>query len=157
MIYVTAGENDNITDLDLSWNHIRMKGGKEIAQGVKDNVCLKVFNLSWNGFGDDGAKDIGAVKKNSKKIYIITFKLLSVYRKRNKICNDRHCNKNLTFSYDLGVALKSCSLTTLDLTCNRIQSEGFLSLVQSLKDADTLKVLKVIGCSEKVIQVRQNW
>ena len=64
MIRAILGENDNITDLDLSWNHIRMKGGKEIAQGVKDNVCLKVLNLSWNGFGDDGAKDVGTAKQN---------------------------------------------------------------------------------------------
>ena len=63
LIHAILGDNDNITDLDLSWNHIRMKGGKEIALGVKDNVCLKVLNLSWNGFGDDGAKDVGTSQK----------------------------------------------------------------------------------------------
>ena len=63
LIHAILGDNDNITDLDLSWNHIRMKGGKEIALGVKDNVCLKVLNLSWNGFGDDGAKDVGTSPK----------------------------------------------------------------------------------------------
>ena len=70
--WYTSGENDNITDLDLSWNHIRMRGGIEIAKGVKDSVCLKLFNLSWNGLGDDGAKEMGRYSLNIKKIVILS-------------------------------------------------------------------------------------
>lgn len=40
-------------------------------------------------------------------------------------------------------ALKTSTLTTLDLSCNRIADEGFLNLVKSLKDTDELRELKV--------------
>ena len=55
----------------------------------------------------------------------------------------KNCPRQLDLYTFSGAALKNCALTTLDLTCNRIQSEGFLSLVKALKDTDTLKTLKV--------------
>lgn len=33
--FITAGNNDILTVLDLSWNHLRHRGGIAIARGLK--------------------------------------------------------------------------------------------------------------------------
>ena len=43
----------------------------------------------------------------------------------------------------LGAALNTCTLSTLDLTCNRVQTEGFIALIKSVKTTDDLKSLRV--------------
>ena len=61
---------------------------------------LKLLDVSWNGFGDEGAKE-------------------------------------------LGEALKTSTLQTLDLTCNRVGAEGFIALLKGVKDNYELQNLKV--------------
>ena len=77
-----------------------MKGGVEIAKGLRENAGLKTLRLAWNGFGEEGAKEIA-------------------------------------------LALEGSTLTELDLTSNRIYTEGFLSIMKALKRNDDLKLLKV--------------
>ena len=67
---------------------------------LQDNFGLKHLNLAWNGFGEEGAKE-------------------------------------------LAIALKTSSLSHLDLTNNRIPDEGFLALIKTIKDTDELRCLKV--------------
>ena len=43
----------------------------------------------------------------------------------------------------MAVALKSCTLVSLDLTNNRVGPEGFGCLVKALRDTDYLKKLVV--------------
>ena len=62
-----------------------------------------MLDVAWNGFGDEGAKE-------------------------------------------LGEALKTSTLQTLDLTCNRVGAEGFLALLKGVKDNYELKSLKVSTC-----------
>ena len=40
-------------------------------------------------------------------------------------------------------ALEECSLTALDLSCNRINSPGFLKICQAVEGNEDLRVLKV--------------
>jgi len=37
--------------LYLHWNNIKSSGGAKIFQGLKDNIYLKVLDLSWNSMG----------------------------------------------------------------------------------------------------------
>ena len=43
----------------------------------------------------------------------------------------------------MGTALKTCTLVDLDLTCNRIGAEGFITIIKALKDNDLLRHLDV--------------
>ena len=67
---------------------------------VQDNIGMKVLNVSWNGFGEEG-------------------------------------------SMAMGVALKTCTLTELDMSNNRVGAEGFVAMVTALKNNDDLKKLIV--------------
>ena len=40
-------------------------------------------------------------------------------------------------------ALEECMLTTLDLSCNRINSQGFLRICQAVEGNEDIRVLKV--------------
>ena len=53
--------NDTMTELDLSWNHIRLSGTVAIANGIRDNTQLEKLNVAWNGFSVEGAKAMGRV------------------------------------------------------------------------------------------------
>lgn len=45
-------QNNTLTDLDVSWNHIRPPDLAALSQGLKVNSTLKVLSLAWNGIGD---------------------------------------------------------------------------------------------------------
>ncbi|XP_070198584.1 leucine-rich repeat-containing protein 74B-like [Littorina saxatilis] len=58
--------NDTITTLNLSWNHIRGPGAVGLAQGLGKNSRLTHVNFAWNGFGFEGCVALGqALKANS--------------------------------------------------------------------------------------------
>lgn len=122
------GSNLGIEDLNLSWNHLSMRGAAAVCAALKVTqaqafgVCLTVFcrsclsltftfsqlnstlkhlHLSWNGFGHFGTEKLGqALKQNS-------------------------------------------TLVLLDLSCNHIDDEAVTLLCQGLAANNTLRVLKV--------------
>lgn len=51
--------------LDLSWNNFRHKAAKDIANGIKENVRLKVFNISFNGFDEAGKILAEVIRQNN--------------------------------------------------------------------------------------------
>ncbi len=51
--------NNTITDLDLSWNHLRLDGAVAFARGLGWNTGIVSLNLSFNGFADLGAASMG--------------------------------------------------------------------------------------------------
>jgi len=58
--------NDWIKELDLSNNGLGDDGIKEICEGLKDNKSITRLNLSSNHFGEEGAKALSeALTKNS--------------------------------------------------------------------------------------------
>ena len=58
--------NGGLEYLNLSWNHLRGKGGIAIGRGLRANCSLKTLNLSWNGFADEGAAAVGeSLKENN--------------------------------------------------------------------------------------------
>ena len=44
---------------------------------------------------------------------------------------------------EIANALKSCALTSLDLSCNRIGKEGFAALTKAMNGEEELKILRV--------------
>ena len=122
-----TANNEGLEVLDLSWNHLRMKGAVAFCAGLKVwliieyliaiqhlitmiimyhlhiqvNMMLKYLDLSWNGFGNEGALAMGeALKFNN-------------------------------------------SLVQLNLNNNRLTNEGVGMLCRGLEANDTLRVLLV--------------
>uniref|UniRef100_A0A5F8AQZ3 Leucine rich repeat containing 74B n=1 Tax=Macaca mulatta TaxID=9544 RepID=A0A5F8AQZ3_MACMU len=59
-------ENTGLTELNVSWNHLRGPGAVAFARGLEANIFLKVLDISYNGFGDPGASAVGeALKANN--------------------------------------------------------------------------------------------
>lgn len=63
--------NDDLTELDLSWNNIRKESAEEIFVALGYTNTLERLDLSWNGFGETGGYGLGAVlRTNSSLKYI---------------------------------------------------------------------------------------
>ncbi|CAC5423312.1 unnamed protein product [Mytilus coruscus] len=52
-------ENEMITTLDLSWNHLRGNGAIGIARGLEKNTKLLNLQVAWNGFAFEGCAALG--------------------------------------------------------------------------------------------------
>nr|XP_016847043.1 PREDICTED: leucine-rich repeat-containing protein 74A [Anolis carolinensis] len=110
--------NEALEVLNLSWNHLRMKGAVALSAGLRVRICLmyfrlkcfaegrangtlRVLNVAWNGFGNEGA-------------------------------------------FALGEALKvNTSLNELDITSNHINNEGAIKLSKGLELNGSLRILKI--------------
>lgn len=44
---------------DLSWNYLRLNSAVEIGKAVRYNQTLTYLNLEYNGFGTQGAEELG--------------------------------------------------------------------------------------------------
>ncbi|XP_069129546.1 leucine-rich repeat-containing protein 74B-like isoform X3 [Argopecten irradians] len=64
-------ENEIMTSLDLSWNHIRGYGAIGVAQGLEKNMKLTTVNLAWNGFGFEGCIAMSRVLENNSNLMSI--------------------------------------------------------------------------------------
>lgn len=61
--------NSGLEYLNLSWNHLRGKGGIAIGRGLRANCSLQTLDLSWNGLADEGAAAVGeSLKENNTLI-----------------------------------------------------------------------------------------
>ena len=47
-------------------------------------------------------------------------------------------------SLAMASALEECTLTELNLSCNRVNSKGFIKICQAVGENDDLRVLKVV-------------
>ena len=58
-------ENNSVsTELNLSWNHLRLKGAIAICKSMRENSSIEILDLSWNGFADEGAEVMESLKMN---------------------------------------------------------------------------------------------
>jgi Ran GTPase-activating protein (RanGAP) involved in mRNA processing and transport len=122
-------ENSSITDLDLSWNQIRLKGADAIADGLGKNSTLLVVNLGWNGFGDVGAESCSKMLGENKTLEVLTLS-------NNRI--------RVTGSSCLAKALCSggnSTLKSLALQHNELSDEGIIIWLATLRENNTLKTL----------------
>ncbi|XP_057619441.1 leucine-rich repeat-containing protein 74B isoform X2 [Chionomys nivalis] len=113
-------ENTGLTELDLSWNHLRGPGAIAFAKGLEANIFLKVLDISHNGFGDSGASAIGeALKANNV--------LEELNMRNNRIA--------MAGALRLGLGLQvNQTLRILIISKNPIRSEGYVSLLKSIRN-----------------------
>nr|XP_042114918.1 leucine-rich repeat-containing protein 74B isoform X3 [Peromyscus maniculatus bairdii] len=113
-------ENTGLTELNLSWNHLRGPGAIAFAKGLEANIFLKVLDISHNGFGDSGASAVGeALKANNV--------LEELNLRNNRI--------SMTGALSLGLGLQvNQTLRILIISKNPIRSEGYVSLLKSVRN-----------------------
>ncbi|XP_019909695.2 leucine-rich repeat-containing protein 74A isoform X2 [Esox lucius] len=118
--FCRRANNEGLEQLDLSWNHLRMKGAVAFCAGLKVNVTLKHLDLSWNGFGNEGALALGeALKFNNSLVHL-------------DLSNNRITNEGV------GMLCKGLeandTLRVLKLAYNSLTVEGALALVNVVKN-----------------------
>ncbi|KAI6657868.1 hypothetical protein LOD99_610 [Oopsacas minuta] len=112
--------------------------GARLFEGIKNNTILRSFDLSFNGFGNEGAAAIGdALKSNST----LTF----LYLRSNHI--------HVAGATALGKGLESNDcLQHLDLGCNPFEAAGAMSIFSSLKKAGN-SALQVVDLKDVRVSV----
>ncbi|XP_046276996.1 leucine-rich repeat-containing protein 74B isoform X3 [Marmota monax] len=122
-------ENTGLTELNISWNHLRGPGAIVFARGLEANIFLKVLDISFNGFGDSGASAVGeALKANN------VLEELNMSNNRISAMGARH----------LGLGLRvNQTLRILVVSRNPMQTEGCSHLLKSVWDnpASALELL----------------
>lgn len=54
-----------LTSLNISWNKLRPKGAKHVAEGLAPNLALQYLDYAWCGMQDEGAEAFGAMLKTN--------------------------------------------------------------------------------------------
>ncbi|XP_076798687.1 leucine-rich repeat-containing protein 74B isoform X5 [Arvicanthis niloticus] len=115
-----VAENTGLTELNLSWNHLRGLGAIAFARGLEANIFLKVLDISHNGFGDSGACAIGeALKANSV--------LEELNMRNNRI--------SMSGALKLGLGLQvNQTLRILIISKNPIRCDGYVGILKSVRN-----------------------
>ncbi|KAI4803669.1 hypothetical protein KUCAC02_025330 [Chaenocephalus aceratus] len=130
-----SANNEGLEVLDLSWNHLRMKGAVAFCAGLKVNMMLKHLDLSWNGFGNEGALAMGeALKFNNTLVHL-------------------NLNNNRLTNEGVGMLCRGLefndTLRVLLLAYNSLTVEGALTLVNvNVLVTETFLHLLEVTCQE---------
>ena len=120
--------NSSLTYLDLSCNSIGVGGAVCLSQALATNSSLINLDLSGNGIGDDGAASLfRALTANSS--------LTNLNLSSNFICE--------SVTSCLVQAFPAISLTSLDLSVNRIGDDGAVWLSKALVANSSLTYLNL--------------
>uniref|UniRef100_A0AAA9T3X4 Leucine rich repeat containing 74A n=1 Tax=Bos taurus TaxID=9913 RepID=A0AAA9T3X4_BOVIN len=111
--------NVGLQSLDLSWNHLYIRGVVALCNGLRSNVSLKKLDLSMNSFGNEGAAALGEVLRLNS--YLTYLDLSS-----NNITNDGL--SKISRALELNESLK-----VLKLFLNPISMDGAVLLILSIK------------------------
>ncbi|XP_017376452.1 leucine-rich repeat-containing protein 74B isoform X1 [Cebus imitator] len=122
-------ENTGLTELNVSWNHLRGPGAVTFARGLEANIFLKVLDISYNGFGDPGASAVGEALKTNNVLEELNMS-------NNRI--------SAMGALSLGLGLRANqTLRILVVSRNPMRSEGCFGLLKSVQDnpASALELL----------------
>ncbi|KAH0620474.1 hypothetical protein JD844_020982 [Phrynosoma platyrhinos] len=119
--YIQEMVNYRVIELDLSHNKFAEKGGEQLGQmlGNFANGTLKILNLAWNGFGNEGALALG----EALKVNMVLTEL--------DISNN-HINNEGTVKLCKGLELNG-SLRILKMSHNPMTVEGAIALVTAVR------------------------
>lgn len=129
---ISLEKNCSIEELNLSWNHLRLKGALAIANALQYNSTLRILDLSWNGFSDEASRKIS----NSLK--------------RNRTLEDIDLSSNRISSHgadSLSESIHSSNLKSLKLSYNPIDAYGaakFLSVIRQNVSSSQLAYLELL-------------
>ncbi|XP_047416398.1 tubulin alpha-3 chain-like isoform X2 [Sciurus carolinensis] len=131
-------ENPGLTELNISWNHLRGPGAIAFARGLEANIFLKVLDISFNGFGDSGASAVGeALKANNV--------LEELNMSNNRI--------STMGAQSLGLGLRvNQTLKILVVSRNPMQTEGCSHLLKSVRD-NPASALNLLDFSRECISI----
>jgi len=125
--FVTGGEaiaqallgNGTITDLDLSWNLIRLESATAVARSLALNTSLVTLNLSMNGFADGPAQHLGRALQTNTGL-----------RDLNLAYNRVSAGAAVVIAHAMSC---NCTLENLDLGGNPLGERGGAALVGALR------------------------
>ena len=122
------GENSVITHLDLSDNSIHAEGGRYLARGLRDNDSLMKLNLRLNRLGDDGCKLL--LEGVQDNISLVDLNLAS----------NSAGTQTALMIYSL-LRDQEHRLEVVDLSCNQLSSENFMTLKLAISNNKSLRSL----------------
>uniref|UniRef100_A0A3B3YIQ6 EF-hand domain-containing protein n=1 Tax=Poecilia mexicana TaxID=48701 RepID=A0A3B3YIQ6_9TELE len=130
--------NEGVEVLDLSWNHLRMKGAVAFSAGLKVNTMLKHLDLSWNGFGNEGALAIGeALKFNNTLVHLNLSNNCITNEGVSMLCRGLDYNETLR--------------VLLQLAYNAVTVEGALALVNVVKNSPKTALEQINICQNVLV------
>ncbi|KAI0209554.1 hypothetical protein LSAT2_005806 [Lamellibrachia satsuma] len=145
--------NPNITRLDISGNGFTDRDAKVLAKAVEDHAYLTTLNLSHNEFGAPSG-DVFRTENAVLQELDLSWNQIRA-RGAVEVANGLEENVGMkvlnlawngfgeTGAVAIASALEECSLTALDLSCNRINSPGFLKICQAVEGNEDLRLLKL--------------
>ncbi|ELU04703.1 hypothetical protein CAPTEDRAFT_222965 [Capitella teleta] len=151
-------QNIRLKSLDISGNNFTDGDAKVLTKPIEEHPNLRYLNLGSNCFGSEAGvlfKDLIAENATLQELDLRWNQIrmkgaqeLARGMKENVSLKSLHLGWN-GFSDDgakaLAEALKTCPLSYLDISANRIGSEGFLAMIKILGQNEDLKELKISG------------
>ncbi|KYO25379.1 leucine-rich repeat-containing protein 74A isoform B [Alligator mississippiensis] len=114
-----GANNETLEFLNLSWNHLRMKGAVAVSAGLRVNGTLKILDLSWNGFGNEGALALGEALKVNNVLVQLDISTNHINNEgAEKLCKGLEVNGNLRI---------------LKMSNNPLTVEGAILLITSIR------------------------
>ncbi|KAG8126352.1 hypothetical protein E2320_021441 [Naja naja] len=108
--------NYRVIELDLSYNEFAEKGGELFGQA---NGTLKILNLSWNGFGNEGAFALGEALKVNTMLAELDI-------------SNNHISNEGAIKLSKGLEMNG-SLRILKMSQNLLTVEGASALLMSIR------------------------
>ena len=153
------GTGLNLTNLDLSWNHISAAGATCIAEAIKVNKTLTNLDLRYNGISAAGATCIAEAIKVNKTLTNLNLSGNGISAAgATCIAEAIKVNKTLTnlnlSGNGISAAGATCiaeaikvnkTLTNLDLGDNDISAAGATCIAEAIKVNKTLTNLNLSG------------
>lgn len=143
-LFVFLANNDFLRVLDLSWNHLRMRGAMAIGSAlqVSHMYCFVILKFVYIRLRLLTIKpfDVAVGKAVYHNILNMMLKVNRHLEKLNISWNGFHIRGALTISKALEI---NTTLLELNLSCNRLSDGCIQILVNGLKKNSNLKVLRV--------------
>ncbi|KAK7504307.1 hypothetical protein BaRGS_00004611 [Batillaria attramentaria] len=120
---VSSGINDSLDCLDLSWNHIRPKGGVALLNGVKENL-----DMANNRITNVGLLALASQLKHNDTLQVL------------KLGDNLATGEGAQALGDAILAAEDCAIHTLDLTNVNVWD----SLIKLVQDHAQTRPLKLV-------------
>jgi hypothetical protein len=122
--------SDNISKLELQWNHLGPAGAINIAKFMQGNSTLTAVDISWNAIGYDGALAVARALDQSPKVRTISLAGNGLGERGGQAVAE-------------WLKEPQCSAITLDLSFNELGTVGGMAIADALRVNRTLTNLNL--------------
>ena len=147
--------NTTLSDLDLSYNNLRLAAAESLAAALEINATLTYLNLSYNELGPSGAESLARAFERNTSLTILDLSynglgpagadyLASALKTNTTLTNltvSGNCLGPAGAESFASALITNTSLTNLDLSGNNIGPVGIESLSVALKTNATMTYL----------------